>query len=71
MKITKEQGEFLLDLLNETGFEIWNAGCTHRMGASHTDDGFKVCEYHNPLHPVKEFKTAQGAINFLTKKDEE
>lgn len=71
MKITKEQAEFLENFLNETGFEIWNASCTHRLSCNWSTEGFRVCEYHNPLHPVKEYKTAQAAINFLIKKDDE
>ncbi len=71
MKITEEESYFLERLLNETGFEIWNAGCTHRMRADSREDGFVVCEYDNPLHAIKVYKTAQGAINFMLKKDEE
>lgn len=71
MKITDDESYFLERFLNETGFEIWNAGCTHRMNVQFSDDGFRVCEQHDPLHPVKVYKTAQGAINFMIKKDEE
>ena len=58
--------------LSETGFEIWNAGCTHRMKVSMAgDDEFEVCTYDDPLHPEKEYKTLNGAISYMQKKDEE
>jgi len=69
MKLTKEQQEAISNMLDETGFEIWNAGCTHRMSSDF--DGYNVCEYGEPLHPIKQFKTVQGALNFLMRKDEE
>lgn len=70
MKITKEQAEFLENFLHETGFEIWNGGCTHRLSCNWSTEGFRICEAHDPLRPVKTYKTAQGAINFMIKEDE-
>lgn len=69
MKLTKKEKEFLENFLNETGFEIWNAGCTHRMSASHGDAAVKVGEYHNPLHG-KEYKDINSAIKYMQKQDE-
>lgn len=70
MKITKQFEQELESFLNETGFELWNAGCSHRMSVSYADDGFKVCESSDPLHPIKIYKTAQNAVNFMIKQDE-
>jgi len=71
MKLTKEQQEFIEAFLSETGFEIWNGGCTHRMRTMVFDEGVAVCEYHDPLHPIKEYKSVQAAVNFMLKIDEE
>lgn len=70
MKITKQFEQELESFLNETGFELCNAGFSHRMQVNYADDGFRVCEFSNPLNAIKVYKTAQNAVNFMIKQDE-
>ena len=70
-KLTKQMQEGIFNFLYNSGFEIWNAGCTHRMNVGHGEKDWGVCEASSPLHPVKEFSTLDGALNFMQKKDEE
>ena len=69
IKVSKEASAEIDALMNEFGFEIWNAGCTHRVISNYAIDGFGVCESHNPLNPIKVYKTLQGALNFISKQD--
>ncbi len=70
MKITKENEDFIEELLSETGFEIWNASCTLRLNCvSARNKRFAVCNYDNPLHPVKEYDKLLSAINYLNNND--
>ena len=72
MKFTKEQEDFIEDFLQETGFEIWNSGCTHRLSCTFAmNKRFGVADYDDPLHPIKEYQSLQRAIDFMVKKDEE
>lgn len=66
--LTPKAQEQLLKLLEETQFEIWNAGCTHRL----TFDGelINICTYHDPLHPIKSYKLLNSALKYLEKLDE-
>lgn len=64
--LNPEQKQFLEDFLNETGFEIWNAGCTHRMSVSPSNDGVRVCGHDDPLHPIKEYKDINSATDKLS-----
>lgn len=67
--LTKQEEEFLIDLIANTGIEIWNSSCTKRILGSMSDDGVKVCPYDNPLHG-QEYKTVQGAINNLIRSEQ-
>jgi hypothetical protein len=69
MTITSEQEDFIEELLNETGFEIWNAECTHRLSTFAHSRRFAVFEKSDPLHALQEYDTFRGAINFLLKQD--
>lgn len=69
MKLTKEEKTFLENFLNETGFELWNAGCTHRMSVSCATNNIRVSDYDNPL-AGKEYKDMNAAIKFMQKQDE-
>jgi hypothetical protein len=65
---TKEQAKAIEDFLEENCFEIWNAGCTHRLQSNHSDEGFIV--YDAYLTPVKKYKSLNAALDFMIKKDE-
>lgn len=67
-KISKSTAEEIENFLAETGFEIWNAGATHRMHSNYSTDGFEVCTFS--FHPVKTFKTLKGALQFMEKQDQ-
>jgi hypothetical protein len=71
VKLNKETISQLEDLLNDTGFEIWNASGSYRLSVSPADDGFRVCTHDDPLHPEKVYKDLNRALAFLQKKDEE
>lgn len=66
--LTKQEEEFLIDLIANTGIEIWNGSCTLRIVGS-VGDGVRVCPYHDPLHG-QEYKTVQGAINNLIRSEQ-
>lgn len=70
-KIAKEMQDSLGDFLYSTGFEVWNAGCTHRMrsGGGFESD-YHVCRYDTPLQPAKEYKRLDGALSFMQREDE-
>ena len=69
MKLTKSEKQFLENFLNETGFELWNAGCSHRMSVSCATENIRVSTYDNPLRG-KEYKDMNAAVNFMKKQDD-
>lgn len=60
----------LVDYMNETGIEIWNASCRLRVSSGLSDDGVWVCPYDDPLHPLKEYKTLESALKHINKDDD-
>lgn len=64
MKISKEQDDFIIELINDTGIEIWNADCTLRIMFGRNKN-LSVCSYGDPLHPIKEFETFRNALKYI------
>jgi hypothetical protein len=69
IKLSEKTVRELEGLMCEYGFEIWNAGCTHRIQLGFGDENFIVRD--SGFGFVKEYKDLNFALNFLLKKDEE
>lgn len=69
-KLAKQMQEGIFNFMYDSGFEIWNAGCSHRMNVGHGEKDWGVCTSDNPLHSEKEFNTLDGALNYMRKQDE-
>lgn len=71
MKLNKLEDKLIIDFLYSNELEICNSSYTFRIIPDQSDNALNVCKWHDPLHPIKSFKTVKNAVNFINKENNE
>jgi len=61
--LTKQESDFLEELIQETGVELWSPNGEKRLSSAYGD--FRVYDYD--FSNEREYQTIAGALTYLTK----